>query len=136
MKKLYCSLIQPYINYESSLGMGYFSQPQVRFIFLRKKSIRAAFNLNYNVHTNDYFKIISIPKCNEMYKINLCCYLYKMLKSRNRYYFAQYVRTDSELHNQNTRNTSSLIIPIIYLSVHKNHWFFIELILGTLCLHL
>ena len=89
-----------------------------------EKTIRAVFKLIYNAHTNEYFKGNSIPKCNEMCKINLCCYLYKMLRSRNSRYFDQYLRTHSELHNHNTRNNSCLIIPRFNLSTSQNSFVF------------
>ena len=81
------------------------------------------FNLNYNAHTNDSFKGNFILECNELYKIKFCCYLSKMLRSRNNY-FAQYLRTHSELHSHNTRNNSSLIIPRFNLSASQNSFVF------------
>ena len=59
-----------------------------------------------------------------MYKAYLCLYLYKVLKVINVIYFAQYLRTHSELHNHIARNNSSLIIPRFNLSASQNSFVF------------
>ena len=104
--------------------MGHLNRSQVEFIFFTEKTIRTLFNLDYNAHTNEYFELNFIIKCNETYKITLCCYLYKMLKGRNNDYFHQYRRTHSEPHNYSTRNNSYLIIPRFNLSTSHNSFVF------------
>ena len=85
-----------------------------------KKTIRAVLNLNFNAHTNYYCKESSILKSNELYKFNLCCHLYKILRNKNTDYFDKYFRSYSELRSLNTRNNSSLIIPKFYLTTSQN----------------
>ena len=101
------------------------SRPKAEFMFFtkkkkkkkkKKKNIRAMFNLGYNAHTSEYFIRIFIHKCNELYKLNLCCYLYEMFKNVSNNYFAQSLSSHSELHNQNTRNKSYLMIQPVYLT--------------------
>ena len=120
MKRLYYSNIQTYINYgiESWHRASQSATSVVQV--LSEKAISAVFNLNNNAHTNEYFKKKFILKCNETDNVNLCCYLYIMLKSRNKNCFAQYLRTHSELHNHNTRNNNSLITVRINLYVSQN----------------
>ena len=134
MKRLYYSLVQPYINYGIETWHGTSQSATSGVHVPQKKTIRAVFNLNYNDHTNEYIKRNFILKCNEIYKMNLCCYLFKMFRSRNNNYFAQNLRTRSELHSHNTRNNSSLFQNSTYL-LHKNHLFFNQLNVGTLCHH-
>ena len=102
-----------------SLGTEHLSRPLAEFMCYRKKAIRAVFNTDLNVHTNEYFQQSFILKCNELYPINLSCHLYKLVKNRNNDYLAQYLRCYSELHNHNTRNNSSLIIPLFNLSTSQ-----------------
>ena len=120
MKKLYYSLIHPYLNYGIESWHGA-SQSAVSGVHvLQKKVIRAVFNLDFNAHTNQHFKQSFILKCKELYTFNLSSHLYKLLKNRNNDYLAQYLRSYSELHNHNTRNNSSLIIPRFNLSTSQN----------------
>ena len=90
MKKLYYSLVHPYINYGIQSWHGASQSATSGVHVLQKKAIRAVFNLNFNAHTNDYIKQSSILKSNELYKFNLCCHLYKILQNKNNDYFDKY----------------------------------------------
>ena len=93
MKKLYYSLVHPYINYGFQSWHGASQSTTTGVLVLQKTAIRAVFNLNFNPYSNDYFKQISILKSNELYTFNLCCHLYKLLQNKNNEYFDKYFRS-------------------------------------------
>ena len=107
------SIIHPYLKYGIDSWHGHLSRPAGEFMCLRKKAIKAEFNLNFVSHINDCFELKLTLKHKDLYKLNLGCYLYKILHNKNNDCFAQQFRSYSELHNHNTENNSSLIIPRI-----------------------
>ena len=123
-KKHYYSLIYPYLNYGIESGHVASHSAVSGVHVLLKKAIRAVFNLDFNAQTKEYFKQSFSLKCKELYIFNLSCHLFKILKNRNNDYLAQYLRSCSELHNHNTRNNSSLIIPRFNLSTSQNSFLY------------
>ena len=124
MKKIYYPLIQPYIIYGTKSSHGASQSATSGFLILQKKTVRPVLSLDYNAHTNEYYKKKVILKCNETYKLNSFCYLYKIIRSGSNNYFVQYLRTQPELYSHNTRNNSYLIIPRFNLSTSQNLFVF------------
>ena len=92
-----------------------FSEVQV----LQKKSIRAICNLSFNAHTNSHFKQANILKCGELYKLNLCSHLFKIISNNHANYVSKYIKSASSVHTHSTRNNSKLIIPRFNLSASQ-----------------
>ena len=111
LKNLYYSLIHPYLNYAIEAWYGAPQCVSNRVQVIQKKAIRAIFDLEYNSHTTEFFKLSGILKLRDMYKFNLSCIIFKSLSLSDN--FSINLRLASELHNYSTRNSArnNLIVP-------------------------
>ena len=77
MKTLYNSPVHPHLNYSIEPWYGTSLVSTIRTSELQKKAIRAFYNLPYLEHTNNYLKIYSIIEIKDLYKFNMCNYLFR-----------------------------------------------------------
>ena len=110
LKHLYNSLILPYLTYGIEV---WHAAPKVlteKISILQKKSIRAIHNLDYNAHTNEFFKRDNILKLEDLYKLNLCSHLYSYTNSTENSFYSR-INPHSDTHNHYTRNRNNLVLP-------------------------
>ena len=81
LKKLYTSLIHPYLSYSIEAWHGTYQNNTSKIFVLQKKAIRAINNLAYNEHTNAYFKCNKILKHSDQYKLQVSNYIFQVLQS-------------------------------------------------------
>ena len=68
---------------------------------MQKKAIRAIHSLEYNQHTNEYFKSMEILKLKDLFELRLLVYMFKN----------QHFSSHSDLHSYNTRHRQNLVLP-------------------------
>ena len=78
MKNLYYSLVYPYLNYCNLIWGGTFSSNLHPLIVLQKKVIRIVNNKPFFHHTNDLFLNSFLLKLDDINKLKLATYMYKL----------------------------------------------------------
>ena len=73
--------------------------------------MRAICSLDYNAHTNTYFKELKILKLNDIYKINLGAIMFSHIADPLNYTMSNRFTRNSQFHNYNTRNRDDFTIP-------------------------
>ena len=108
---LYNSLILPHLNYGVECWHAAPNYVLNKLQVLQKKALRAIFNLPYNSHTNDIFKDNGFLKLADIYRLNLACHMFKIIKTPANYDTSLHPSSMSSLHSYNTRNRNSIAIP-------------------------
>ena len=109
LKMLYNSLILPYLTYCIE---AWYAAPRYlshRVHVLQKKSIRAIYDLDYNDHTNNYFKCNSILKLEDLYNVRACSLVFKCIHLNEN--SISNLACHSDFHSYNTRNANKLVAP-------------------------
>ena len=108
---IYNTLLLPYFNYGIILWHNSPNYVKNRLITAQKKAIRAISLLEYNSHTNDSFKDLGILKIPDLYKINLCSTMFKLIKNPILYPISEFFIQNSQLHAYSTRYQSHYSVP-------------------------
>ena len=115
LKTLYHCLIVPYISYGIEIWYGAPQTESTRIFVLQKKVIRAMNSLPYNFHTNIYFKLLNLPKLDDIYKLYIGKYVFLNLEK---------FPVNSHYHSYHTRNSDNLVTPSYNLSRTQSSWKF------------
>ena len=107
MKNLYYALVFPYLNYCNLIWGGTFPSNLHPLIVLQKKVIRIVHNKPFFHHTNDLFLNSFLLKLDDINKLNLAIYMYKLEK------FSSFTRS----HDYPTRSRDLLNPSFQRLSV-------------------
>ena len=86
LQTLYNSLIASYINY----GLFLWGVESNRIELLQKKAIRLITNSSYTVHTTPLFKELGLLKIQDMFKLKLLKFYYKLSSNLLPKYFESY----------------------------------------------
>ena len=113
LKLIYTALIHPYLTYGIEAWYGTFKNNTNKIFVLQKKAVRAINNLEYNSHTNDYFKLDNMLKLDEQYKMQTSTYIYKLLNLNADTELSSKIKINADIHNHNTRQSNKLNIPRI-----------------------
>ena len=108
---LYNTLILPYFNYGITCWHNAPHYALNRLVTSQKKAVRAICSLEYNAHTNNYFRENKILKLNNIYDVNLCATLFSYLADPHSHPIANRFVRNSQLHNYDTRNRENFVIP-------------------------
>ena len=111
MIKLYYALIQPYILYAIKSWYGCSSYLRNKILVLQKKSVRCIFNLQYNDHTLNYYKLAKIMNINQLYELRVLIYFHKTIYKNHDACMYPNLRPLSDAHDFQTRSSHNLIIP-------------------------
>lgn len=124
LKILYSSLIQPYLTYGLEAWHGTYKNYTKKIFVLQKKAIRAMNNLNYNDHTNEYFKSANILKLDDQYRLQTSNYIYKLLNTNNIDQEMSTILLNSmQAHSHDTRNKKMINVAHVKRSKTKNNIF-------------
>ena len=88
LQTLYNSLIVSYINY----GLLLWGVESHRVESLQKKAVRLITNSNYSAHTTTLFNELGLLKVQDMFKLKLLKFYYKLSYVSNPYFFSQSLR--------------------------------------------
>ena len=108
---LYNTLLLPYFNYGI---ISYHNAPHYaldRLKICQKRAIRAICRLEYNAHTNDYFKEHKILKLDDIYRVNICSKVFSHLQHPSAYSVSDRLIRNSSLHNYGTRARDDFTVP-------------------------
>ena len=107
LKLLYNSLILPYLQY----GVLLWGFKFARIFKLQKKAVRAITRSKYNAHTDPLFQNLELLKIEDIFKINLLKFQFKLVNEKLPHYFSTIFTKDELSHNYNTRNRDSFRNP-------------------------
>ena len=117
---LYTSLVQPYLIYGLEAWYSTYKNHTNKIFILQKKAIRAANKLDYNEHTNNYFKSNFILKLEDQFKLQISIYVYKLLNLNADPEIESLLYQNSIIHQFNTRSTVSFNVSFVNRSKSKN----------------
>ena len=100
LRVLYCSMIQSNLNY-SLLVWGF---DLSRLQKIQKKIIRVITGSRYNEHTEPLFKSLRLIKIDDLFRLNIVKFYYKLIHKKVPAYFYTYsLERQEELHGRVTR---------------------------------
>ena len=121
LKIIYSTLIHPYLIYGIEAWHSTFKNHTNKIFTLQKKAIRAMNNLDYNEHTNNYFKSNRILKLEDQFKLQVSNYIYKLLNCNNiDTEISSKLMTHHQIHHRETRHGEQLNVMRIKRSKSKN----------------
>ena len=109
---IYNTLLLPYFNYGIIIWHGSPNFARNRIEIAQKKAIRAICQLEFNGHTNNSFKELGILKIDDIYRVNLCTTMFKMIRNPSYYNISEQFSRNSEFHNYPTRNCTDYSVPL------------------------
>ena len=104
LKTVYTSLIHPYLSYGIEVWYGTYQNNTSKIFVLRKKAIRAINTLQYNEHTNAYFKCNKVLKLSDQYKLQVSNYIFQLLHSNIDEEIESSLLINNQIHSYITRN--------------------------------
>ena len=109
LQKIYYTLIYPYFIYGIEAWHATYENTTKPLFILQKKAIRAIFNLEYQSHTNNYFKQMSTLKLSDLFKYQTSIYIYKSLNLPNfDLSLKNSLQFQSTIHDHYTRSNNQI----------------------------
>ena len=109
---IYNTLLLPYYTYGIILWHGSPNYAIDRVSKSQKNAIRAICQLEFNGHTCNSFKELCILKIHDLYRVNLCVTMFKIIKNPTCYPISANFSRNSEFHNYPTWNRINYSIPL------------------------
>ena len=78
---------------------------------LQRKCIRALNFLDYNSHTNNFFKMNDVLKLNDLHFFHVCTFMYKSLTLVQNDFLLFPLLHHDQVHSHGTRNRRSFTVP-------------------------
>ena len=113
LQTIYQSLIHPYLTYGIEAWHAAPAYLINKLFIIQKKAIRAISNLNYNDHTNIYFKNLKILKLHDVFRENITVFFFNTLKNNMNSNVGSLLTYRQDIHNYYTRNRSKLNVPLL-----------------------
>jgi hypothetical protein len=104
LQAIYMTLIVPHFNY----CLLIWGCNMERIIKLQKKAIRIISLNHYTAHTEPIFKTLKMLKLQDIYKLRLHKFHYKLVNSTCPKYFLCLLKPANKMHQYNTRNNNTL----------------------------
>ena len=108
LKLIYNSLILPHIQY-GILSWGFKYE---RLFKLQKRAVRIISRNKYNAHTEPIFKKLGLLKIQDMFKLSLLKFQFKLSNGKLPEYFPTIFTVEETEHSYKTRNKNSSRLPI------------------------
>ena len=118
--KLYNTLITPHINYCITVWGNSESYNLDRVLRLRKKAVSSICRVSFLDHSNPLFKQFNILKVDELFKLNIGKFMYKLSKNNLPKIFVDDFPAVSEIHNYRTRSAK---LNRVHVSAHNTALF-------------
>ena len=103
MKNMYFTMVQPYINYGLLLWGNTFDTYLKPLIVKQKHALRIMCNVSYNAHTSALFKRHSIIKLQDMFVIESCIFMFRLIHNQLPIGIQKAFTPSSSLHAHSTR---------------------------------
>ena len=120
LKIVYTSFIHPYLSYGIEAWHGTFKNWTQKIFILQKKAIRALNKLEYNHHTNEYYKLNNIIKLEDQYKIQISNYIFRHLNSNIDPETSAKFEKNLIIHPHDTRHGEQMRVTRVNRSISKN----------------
>ena len=120
LKIIYQSIFQPYLNYGIEAWHATVKNHTNKIFILQKKAIRAINNLDYNEHTNEYFKSNHLLKLDNQFQLQTLIYIYKSLNLNFDEELSSRLNQLADIHDHNTKSCNKLNITRVNRSKSKN----------------
>ena len=108
LKLLYSSLILPHLQY----GILLWGFRTDRLFKLQKRAVRIISHKKYNAHTDPIFKELRFLKIEDIFKLCLLKFQFKLKNDKLPVYFPSIFTEVDILHPYHTRNRNSIRLPI------------------------
>ena len=113
--QIYQSLILPHINY----GILVWGHNTHKIYTLQKKAIRTITNSKYNAHTDPLYSQLHLLKAKDIRTLFELKFYYKFINCQLPEYFqSNFIQTNEQSHQFNTRNRNQISIP-----THRHQFF-------------
>ena len=109
---LYYSLIYPYMLYVIESWYGCSLTLRKKIEVLQKRSIRCIYNLSFNEHTAQYFRMSKIVTLEQLYKISMLVYIHKTIYDNYDEDLSIKLRFQVNEHSIATRFSDRYMLPI------------------------
>ena len=116
---IYQSLLHPYFTYGIEAWHGTYKNHTDKIFIIQKKGIRAINDLEYNEHTNEYFKSNQILKLQNQFQLQLLVYIYKLFNSNIDPSISSNFNLNSSIHHHFTKSSNEFNVARINKSRTK-----------------
>ena len=113
---LYHTLVLPHITYGIESWFGAADTVLERIIGLQKKFVIAINSFPFNAPTGDFFKIMNMPRVNDLHKLSFAIFMFKSTTSST-------PNTNSDFQQYNTRCRISLVVHLLNLIITQKNWY-------------
>lgn len=103
MKTLYEALIQPHIEYGITIWGGTYETHVNKLSLMQKRIIRNITNSKYNEHTDPLFKRLGVLKVNQLYKLKMSKFMFKVSKNEMPKPINNLYKSNTSIHGYETR---------------------------------
>ena len=124
LKIIYSSLIHPYLIYGIEAWHSTSKNYTNKIFVLQKKAVRAINHLEYNQHTNDFFKSNQILKLEDQFKLQISKYIYQLLNTNLDPNMADKLKYNIQVHHHDTRGRDMINLIQISRTKSKNNVFY------------
>ena len=123
LKIIYSTLVHPYLTYGIEAWHGTFKNYTNKIFILQKKAIRAINNLEFNEHTNEYYKSNEILKLEDQYRLQTSKYIYQLLNTNVDCEMSSKLFRNIQDHSHDTRHGEVLRVTRVNRTISKNNIF-------------
>ena len=106
LKLVYHTFIQPYTSYGIEAWYNADQTCTNNVFIMQEKVNRLISKIGYREYTNSYFKAMNILKLDNLFKIQICSYLYKKFYCNYDDILKNKTTIPPNIHLHNTRNNS------------------------------
>ena len=112
MRSLYFSLVNPYYEYGNIVWAVNNSVSLQKLFITQKKAIRIISNAKWREHTHPIFRSLHILKIDEIHKLQVACFMFRVCKGFVPSYFSSIFCFNADVHHYNTRHASDYHITV------------------------
>jgi len=119
LRSLYYTLVNPYYDYGNIIWAVKNTVVLQKLFLSQKKAVRIITNSSWCAHTEPLFHKLGILKLEELHKLQVGCFMYKIYNSYMPSYFCNMFCANADLHSYNTRQANDYHITMHRTSLLK-----------------
>ena len=120
LRSLYFSLVNPYYEYGNLVWTVTSNEAFKKLLITHRKAIRVITGSQWNAHTSSLFQTLKILKIDELHKLQVACFMFKVHRGLMPAFFAHMFCVNSDIHHYNTRHAADYHITAHRTSLLKN----------------